>query len=161
MKVSEVMETEVVTASPDETVSEVAKRLREADVSGMPVVEDNVVLGVVSEADLLDLIDTKEEEKNIWLPSPFEAIELPLRAFPLKEWLERHDIIEEELEDIGEMPVRDVMTREVKTTSTGDTVEDASHLMVRHSINRLPVLDDEGDFVGILTREDILEGIVD
>ncbi|MDY6774877.1 MAG: CBS domain-containing protein [Halobacteria archaeon] len=161
MKVSEVMETDVVTASPDETVSEVARSLRENDVSGMPVVEDNVVLGVVSEADLLDLIDTKEEEKNIWLPSPFEAIELPLRAFPLREWLERHDIIEEELEDIGEMPVRDVMTRDVKTASADDTVEDASHLMVNYSINRLPVLDEDGDFVGIVTREDILEGIVD
>lgn len=158
MHVSEVMETDVVTAAPDDVVSETVRRLREHDVSGVPVVDGDALVGVVSEADLLDLIEERERDSEIWLPSPFEAIELPLRAFPFREWLEQHDLVREELEDIGEMPVERVMTRDVVSVAPDDTLAHASHLMSREDVNRLPVVDGKA-LVGIVTRGDVLEGI--
>lgn len=158
MKVSDVMVTEVVTCSPDEEASVVAKRLRESDVSGLPVVEDGGVVGVVSEADLLDLIDERQEDKNIWLPSPFEAIELPLRAFPWREWLDKHDLLKRTIRDIGELPVREIMSTDVVSVGPDTDAEVAAHKMVRHDVNRLPVVRD-GELVGLVTRGDILEGV--
>jgi CBS domain-containing protein len=159
MDVRDAMETDVVTCAPDDVVSETVRRLREHDVSGMPVVDgDGALVGVVSEADLLDLIDERQEDSNIWLPSPFEAIELPLRAFPFRDWLEKHDLVKEELEDIGEIPIERIMSRDVATAAPGDSVEQASHVMIREAVNRLPVVED-GELVGILTRGDVLDGI--
>jgi len=156
--VRDVMTTEVVTCSPDEEVSVVTRRLRKEGVSGAPVVENRKVVGVVSEADLLDLLEAGEENANIWLPSPFEAIELPLRAFPWREWAEKHGIVEETLTDIGETPVREVMSKRPRTVSPTKSLDEAAGIMVRTLYNRLPVVDENGELVGIVTRGDVLDG---
>lgn len=49
-----VMTKEVIKAEPDEDVQEVAKRLRENDIIALPVVEEDVVAGIISLEDLLD-----------------------------------------------------------------------------------------------------------
>lgn len=156
--VEEVMTADVLTCAPDEEVSSVARRLREKDVSGAPVVEDGRVVGVVSEADLLDLLDTKQEDTNIWLPSPFEAFELPLRAFPWREWAEKHGLLKQALEDIGEKPVRKIMTKKPRTISPTTSLDEAAGIMVRTGYNRLPVVRDD-ELVGIVTRGDVLDGM--
>ena len=156
--VEEVMTADVLTCAPDEEVSVVARRLRENDVSGAPVVEDGKVVGVVSEADLLDLLDTKQEDTNIWLPSPFEAFELPIRAFPWREWAEKHGVLKEALEDVGEKPVREVMTKRPRTVSPTTGLDEAAGVMVRTGYNRLPIVRD-GELVGIVTRGDVLDGM--
>ena len=152
------MTPEVVTCEPGEEVGVVARRLRENDVSGAPVVEDGEVIGVVSEADLLDLLDAKQEDTNIWLPSPFEAFELPLRAFPWREWAESHGLLKKTLEDVGEKPVREVMTKRPRTVTPTTALDEAAGVMVRTGYNRLPVVKD-GALVGILTRGDALDGM--
>lgn len=52
--------------------------------------------------------------------------------------------------------VRFVMTREVKTVSTQDTLEKAVKLMTEHKFNALPVLDKTGKVIGILSSHDLL-----
>lgn len=156
--VEDAMTPEVVTCAPDEQVSVVVRRLREEDVSGAPVVDDEEVVGVVSEADLLDLLDARQEDANIWLPSPFEAFELPLRAFPWREWAEKHGLVKEVLEDVGEKPVREVMSKKPRVVSPTTPLDEAAGVMVRTGYNRLPVVRD-GELVGILTRGDALDGM--
>ncbi len=156
--VEDAMTTDVVTCAPDDEVSVVARRLRENDVSGAPVVDEERVVGVVSEADLLDLLDAKQEDTNIWLPSPFEAFELPLRAFPWREWAGKHGLLKESIEDIGEKPVRDVMSKKPRTVSPTTPLDEAAGVMVRTGYNRLPVVRDD-ELVGILTRGDALDGM--
>lgn len=156
--VEDVMTTDVVTCTPEEEVSVVARRLRERDVSGAPVVDDGSVVGVVSEADLLDLLDTKQEDANIWLPSPFEAFELPLRAFPWREWAEKHGILEETLHDVGETPVREVMSKKPRTVAPTKPLDEAGGVMTQTGYNRLPVVS-EDELVGIVTRGDVLDGM--
>ena len=157
------MTADVVTCKPDEEVSVVARRLRENDVSGAPVVEETQegkteVVGVVSEADLLDLLDAKQEDTNIWLPSPFEAFELPLRAFPWREWAEKHGLLKETLHDVGETRVRDVMSKNPRVVASTKALDEAAGVMVRTGYNRLPVVDD-GALAGIVTRGDVLDGM--
>jgi CBS domain-containing protein len=53
MKVSDVMTVSLFTVAPDTPVEGVAARMREHGISGMPVVQDGRVVGVVSEADLM------------------------------------------------------------------------------------------------------------
>jgi CBS domain-containing protein len=52
-RVREVMRTEVPTIAPHESVAAVARRIVEAGLPGLPVVEAGEIVGIVTEADLL------------------------------------------------------------------------------------------------------------
>ena len=152
MKVKDVMNPNVIFCKPDDTVREVAKILKENDISGVPVLEGEELVGIVSEGDLLKLLIIPEKG-DLWLPSPFEVIEIPIREY--LGWEETKKI----LSDVGSIKVEEIMTKDVHTISSEASVEEASEHMVRHKINRLPVIDEDNSVVGIVTRGDIIEGL--
>ncbi|MDW7733694.1 MAG: CBS domain-containing protein [Methanolobus sp.] len=151
MKVRDVMNPDVVVCSPEDTIGDVARLLKQNNISGLPVVEDGKVVGVVSEGDLLKLLEVPDHG-GLWLPSPFEVIEVPIREFINWEDTKRM------LDDVGSQPVEEIMKKKVYTVSPEDSIEKASELITRHKINRLPVIED-GKLVGIVTRGDIIRGL--
>ncbi len=54
------------------------------------------------------------------------------------------------------MTARDVMTRDVVTVPASATAREAAELMARHNHAALPVVDAEGNFLAMLTDEDLL-----
>src|SRR3974390_2787933 len=54
------------------------------------------------------------------------------------------------------MQVRDVMTRNVVFVGPHETLVQAANLMLQNRISGLPVLDKEGELVGIVTEGDFL-----
>ena len=151
MKVKDVMNPNVVFCKPDDTIREAAKVLKVNNISGAPVLEGRKLVGIVSEADLLKLL-VIPEKGNLWLPSPFEVIEVPIRE--LLSWEDTKKM----LSDVGSTKVEEMMTKDVHTISSEASVEEASELMIRHRINRLPVMEND-HVVGIVTRGDIIEGL--
>lgn len=151
MKVKDVMNPNVVFCKPDDTIREAAKVLKVNNISGAPVLEGRKLVGIVSEADLLKLL-VMPEKGNLWLPSPFEVIEVPIRE--LLSWEDTKKM----LSDVGSTKVEEMMTKDVRTISSEASVEEASELMIRHRINRLPVMENS-HVVGIVTRGDIIEGL--
>ncbi|MBP1909284.1 CBS domain-containing protein [Methanolobus bombayensis] len=152
MDVKDVMNTEVVTCSPDTPIRQVAQLLKQEKVSGLPVVDDGKVVGIVSEGDILALLEVPEHG-GLWLPSPFEVIEVPIRE--LLNWEETKDM----LEDFGSKPIREIMTKGVYAIGPDSSIEDASTILSKHKINRLPVVNEDGTLVGIVTRGDIIAGL--
>jgi CBS domain-containing protein len=57
------------------------------------------------------------------------------------------------------MKVRDVMTIDVVTVNEYDTVREAAKILAECNISGAPVLDAEGELVGILTESDILRSV--
>jgi CBS domain-containing protein len=53
MTVEDVMTKEVITVGPETPLKDVARTLAVNEISGVPVVDDGVVVGVVSETDLV------------------------------------------------------------------------------------------------------------
>lgn len=151
MLVRDVMNSEPVACQATDAVSEAVKILKRNDISGMPVMDGEKLVGVVSESDLLKLLSA-EEEGGLWLPSPLEILEVPIRD------LIRWEKLQAGAEEVGKTQVSEVMTKNVHTVGPGDAIEDAASIMVRRRINRLPVLDDE-KLVGIVTRGDIISGL--
>ncbi len=151
MKVKDVMNSNVVSCKPDDTVREAARVLKENNISGAPVLEGEELVGIVSEGDLLKLL-ILPEKGELWLPSPFEVIEVPIRE--LFGWEETKKM----LSDVGSTNIEEIMTKDVHTISSEASVEEASEHMIRHRINRLPVTED-GRVVGIITRGDIIKGL--
>lgn len=152
MQIKEIMTTNVITCSPDEPVKHAALLLREHKISGVPVVEDDKVVGMVTGSDILKLLQVPEKSSQLWLPSPFEVIEVPLRE--LISWEEaKHS-----LDDVGAKRLADVMSSPVVTADVSDSLETVASRMVKHKINRMPVLDD-GKLAGFVTRQDIISGL--
>ena len=54
------------------------------------------------------------------------------------------------------MRVEEVMTRDVITTSPGTPIHEAARLMVNHTMSGLPVVDDAGTLVGVISEGDLI-----
>lgn len=152
MKVKEAMNKNVITCKPDDNIGTLVELFKNNHISGMPVVEKEKVVGIVSETDLLKLFKAPEVSTDMFLPSPFEIIEMPIRS------VMRFEEFKKALGDIHMKPVRDIMKKKIYTTSPDSTLEDASNMMVKQKVNRLPVIEN-GKLVGILVRSDIIRGL--
>jgi CBS domain-containing protein len=152
MKVRDIMNVKPVTVQAQAPLSEAARLLRENKISGMPVLDGEKLVGIVSESDLLRLLSVEEKEGGLWLPSPFEVFEIPFRD--LVKWERMHA----GLEEATGKKVGNVMSRNLHEVGPDDFVQEAASIMTRHRINRLPVVKD-GRLVGIVTRGDIISGL--
>lgn len=145
MKVKDVMTKEVITVSPDTPVKEIAELMIEKGIGGVPVVEEERIVGIVTEEDLI--------MKNVKLhfPTYIQLLDAVIYLESLKKY-------EEELRRAVGATAKDVMTKEVVTVSPEEELEEAATLMVEKGISRLPVVDN-GKLVGIITKRDILRSI--
>jgi CBS domain-containing protein len=132
--VKDIMTTRVIWVKKDATFRELAAALREYRVSAFPVVDDDrKVIGVVSEADMLT------KEALIDEPGLVGGI------------LHRRDQAKARGVTAG-----DLMTTAVVAVRPDDTVEHAARLMYDRGVKRLPVTDENGRLVGIVSRADVL-----
>lgn len=56
------------------------------------------------------------------------------------------------------MRAKDLMTRPVVTVGPGHPVRDVAGVLARNGVTALPVVDDDGDLVGIVTEADVMRG---
>jgi CBS domain-containing protein len=152
MKVKDVMTPSPLTVSVEATVSEAAALLRKNRIGGLPVMDGEKIVGIVTETDILSLLDTGEISEDLWLPSPLEVVEVPIREFI--NW----EKTKAALSDIGNSPITTVMSDNVISIEEAADIEEAAAIMLREGIARLPVLKG-GRLVGIVTRLDIVRGV--
>ena len=138
MKVKDLMTTDVVTIGSEGSLKDVAKILAERRISGVPVVDaERRVLGVVSEADILYKAKGPDEKAGGFLG-----------------WL-----LLEGVEADAKLTARtagEAMTTPVISVGPERAVAEAAAKMVEYGVNRLPVVDDEGKLVGLVSRADIV-----
>lgn len=56
--------------------------------------------------------------------------------------------------------VGDLMTTNMRTMESGESMRDAASLMAREKLHRLPIVDEEGRLVGMLTSSDVMIDMV-
>jgi CBS domain-containing protein len=135
MRVEDVMTTDVMTVTPETPLKEAARMLVGRRISGFPVVRDGVVVGVVSETDVVGL------ERG-------DFGEGAHRIFRSRD--RKRDVRRASARTVG-----DVMTSPAITVMPIWTVAGAAALMLDKDIKRLPVVRAE-KLVGIVTRADIV-----
>lgn len=152
MLVSDAMTKEPITCSDETPLRDAVALFRKHHIGGLPVMSGRELVGMITESDIIALLESERLSDDLWLPSPFEIIEVPIREFINWEKTKRA------LMNIGDMPVKKIMTRRL-VTATGDMdVEAAAALMLREGITRLPVLEGK-TIVGIIARADIINAI--
>jgi len=155
VKVKDAMEKYVIKFHTDDKITDIAQSLRDNKISGAPIVDkDNKVIGIISEGDIMRLLEVHSPRLNLILPSPLDWIELPIRM------KYEFDEIAEDMNKAASVHISEIMTKKVITIKEDDDISDAAQLMDTHSVNRLPVVDDERKILGILTRGDLISALV-
>ncbi len=143
LKVSDVMHADWPTLGAEDTVEAAIKLFAERGVSGAPVVEGDVLSGIVTEGDLI-FRDAEEVKQPGFL-------DILGGMIPLGNWEEYR---RETLKSAG-VTVGQVMTSEVRTVSAEAALSEAATVMAEERMRLLPVVED-GRLRGMITRMDIL-----
>lgn len=143
MEARDVMTTPVVNVDATATVQDIARILLENRISAVPVVDpDGVVIGIVSEGDLMRRPEIGTEQHPSWW--------LSLLANPAdqaRDYVKNHGL-----------RAADVMTRDVITVGEDTSLQEIAALLERRRIKRVPVMRD-GKLVGIVSRANLLQGV--
>ena len=148
--VSHAMTEGVVVVHPDSTLWDAVRVLRQAEISGVPVVDRaNVLVGVLSEKDIARTMGEVTGQGNV-------SRLLDVLVAGRSSGGSLGDLAAETLQHTT---VAEVMSRDPVVTSPETPLDMAARIMLEHGINRLPVLAG-GKLVGILTRHDVLAAFV-
>src|SRR5271163_2877140 len=132
MQASDIMTHPPVTARPDTPLEEVVRLMLAHRISGMPVVERDAVVGMISEGDLLRRPETgTERRRRHWLHL------LGGGEAEAAEYVRTHG-----------MTAGEVMTTDVVSATETTPVEELAAVLESRGIKRVPVLRD-GKLVGI------------
>lgn len=131
MKVSERMKKDIITVTPETTLSEALRIVRDKKIRHLPVVAEGKLVGIVTDRDLKKVSASDATTLSVW---------------ELNYLLDR-------------VKIGDFMVREVISVSPDTAIDEAAELMIAHRIGSLPVVE-EGKVVGILTETDLVETLV-
>lgn len=126
MAVKDFMTRKVVYISPDTTVAHAADLMREQAIHRLPVIENDKLVGLVTEGTIAEA-------------SPSKATSLSIYEMNYL---------------LNKTKVRDVMIRDVITVSKFASLEDAVYLMYKNKVGILPVVDHE-QMAGVITDRDV------
>jgi CBS domain-containing protein len=147
--VRDIMDADPKKVTPDTKVEDVIAVLRDNELPGVPVVnEGGRVVGIVTEADLI-------------LPDDDGDLHLPhyVNIFGGTVFLEPFKKFEDRLRKAFASTAAEMMTADPDTVGPDTTVDEAARIVHETGHNRLPVTE-HGRLVGVVTRLDVLGGLV-
>ena len=130
MKVRELMSTSIISARPDMSISEIAKKMRQADVGAIPVCDDRgQVLGIITDRDIVIRALTNDEHpgtaKEIMTMDPVYATPNmnthEAAILMAKHQVRRLPVIENE-RLIGLLSMADIARKRVYVDEAGDAL---------------------------------------
>lgn len=132
-KVSEYMSKNIVTAPPDMTVGAAAKSMINNGFRRLPLIRDNVLVGIVTASDILRFLGSGDI---------FDRL------------------VTGNAREVFEVPVRTLVKRDVIFTGSDVDLGEATGIMLDKNVGSLPVLED-GELKGIITERDVVRAMAE
>ena len=132
MAVKDYMTKKVVFISPDTTVAQATDLLREQGLRRLPVIENDKLVGIVTEGVMAEATPSKATSLSI-----YEMNYL-----------------------LNKTKIRDIMIKKVYTVSRYASLEDAIYIMMKNNVSILPVVDNDQVY-GIITDKDIFKAFLE
>lgn len=129
MLVKDWMSEHVITLDENVSIMKAIQVMKEHKIRRIPVTRDGKLVGIVTDRDIKEATPSKI--------TTFEVHEMYYL--------------------LSELKLKDIMTKDPLTVKPDDTVEYAAVLMLENKISGLPVVNDEGQVVGIITQTDIFK----
>jgi len=142
--VRDVMRRDTDTVLPDAPVEAIVKIIDNSDIQRVAVVDnEGRLLGLISDSDILGLFS--EHRAGLW--------DYLVRRLSFAELTSKNKQLNAQT---GAGTASDVMKTELVTVREDTPIENAIELMSRHKIKRLPVVDENGVFKGLVSRDSVL-----
>ena len=132
MAVKDFMTRKVVYVSPDTTVAHTADMMREQGLRRLPVIENDRLVGIVTERTMAEA-------------SPSKATSLSIYEMNYL---------------LNKTKIRDIMIRDVVTVSPYASLEDAVYAMMKNQVGILPVVE-AGQVFGVITEKDVFKAFLE
>ncbi len=133
------MSSPVITVPSDTLARHAAKIMAEKNISGVPVVDEaNQMIGMLSERNFLGHMGAEQCQS---------FLEILAQSTEDQNYM---------VNTLQEKTAFDIMTSPVISVSPTTPLSDITHLFKIKRIKRVPVVDQEGALVGIISREDII-----
>jgi len=126
------MTSDVMTIDEDTSMMKASEIMRENNIRRLPVMHKGKLVGIVTDRDIKEA-------------SPSKATTLDVHELYYL---------------LSELKIKDIMSMNVFTISPEETVEKAAVKMLEHHISGLPVVNDKGKVVGLITQWDIFKVLV-
>lgn len=126
------MTREVVTVTPETTLAEAEELMLKYGIRRMPVVDHTHLIGIVTKGDLREADPSSVTSLSSWEINEIRA----------------------------KVKVGQLMTAKPKTILQDATINEAAQVMLKSKVSGLPVVDEAGKLVGIITESDIFRMVV-
>ncbi len=132
MTVRDWMSTPVITVGPKTFINTGSQLMQRHNIRRLVVAEGDKLLGIVTKGDIREAKPSDATTLSIW---------------------ELHYLL-------AQLTVEKIMTTDVATVTEDQSVGVAAQKMLEQKISGLPVLDNKGKLVGIITESDIFKMVV-
>lgn len=132
MLIKDWMASKVLTIEENTSVMRATRMMKENEVRRLPVVSHGKLIGMVTDRDLKEASPAKTSSLDIH---------------------ELHYLL-------SEMRVKEVMTSNPISLGHEETLEKAAMVMLQNKISGLPIMDESGNLVGLLSETDVLRGFI-
>ncbi|HKC14598.1 MAG TPA: CBS domain-containing protein [Patescibacteria group bacterium] len=143
MLVGDVMSKKVDHVTRSTSVKEVCQIIFGRGINGVPVVDGRKVVGFITEKDVISKL----------FPSIQEYMEDPINTSDFEK-------MEEKASEILKFRAEKIMAKNPITITSDTPLLRAQSTMSSNKIGRLPVVDEEGNLIGILSKGDIFRSVV-
>lgn len=131
--VSSIMTSKVITVTEKQTLKELSKLMHQRNIGGIIILKDVPSNNASEEGNPIGIITERDIARLVAFSSNLST----------------------------DTPTSELMSKPLITINQNSSIKDASDLMQQHNIRRLPVLDNKGKLVGIITAKDILKAMMD
>ena len=146
ISVKQIMRTDTPTLDSNDSVAKVARMLVEHRVAGLPVVKDDTLIGIVTEADVVS------READVDFPTPVPILGAIFMADAGADF-------DDEIRRVLALTAGDLMSAPVISVRDTATLTQVATVMTEHRFYAIPVVNPEGKLSGLVTRTDIVRVI--
>jgi CBS domain-containing protein len=144
IKARDIMQTSIISVTPDTDIASAVKILLNNHINGVPVVNDREELvGILCQSDLIF------QQKEVPIPPIFTILDSIFPLFSSKK-------LDDEFQKIAAATVAQAMIKDVVTVTADTPLSEIASLMVEKHFHTIPVLENK-KLVGIIGKEDVLK----
>lgn len=141
MLVQDFMVKNVYTLKENDEIKTLLETLSNNKIGSLPIVdENNHLVGIVSDGDILRYLN----------PKTYVAYLMFYK-----------EDIEEVVPEKSKQPIKSIMKKHVVTINENDSLEEAMKILSQHHFKKLPVINENRQVVGIISRGDVIRNLTD
>lgn len=151
---ADVMQRDIVTVSPNDTLRDALALMTENHVTGLPVMDANCrCIGMITASDVLNYEEEHADDSaepgrhQFFDPETQQWETLSLSAFGL--------------EEIGDVRVQEVMSRDLIWIGRDESLKDVARRMIDERVHRVLVMDQQANLYGIVSAVDIVRVVAE